>query len=82
MKFHFESVKNKKNIEKEKFSIFDYQTPGIIVFAILMLISTSTSTLAAEIEKQTIRHIKLCGINAFEYLSGITISWLLLHLFK
>jgi ABC-2 type transport system permease protein len=59
---------------------FEIYVPGILVFAIIMLIFLAAMTAARESETGTLRRLQLTGISAFEYLGGMSIALLLVGL--
>jgi ABC-2 type transport system permease protein len=62
----------------ESFTIFDYQAPGIIVFALLMMVPAVAGTLAKECEKGTLERLKLSKMKSFDLLFGTLIPWSLI----
>jgi ABC-2 type transport system permease protein len=56
-------------------STFDTQAPGIIVFAILLLIITVAASLAEEAEKGTLNRLKISKMRGFDLLLGTMIPW-------
>ncbi len=59
----------------ESFTIFDYQAPGIIVFALLMMVPAVAGSLARESEKGTLERLKLSKMKSFDLLFGTLIPW-------
>jgi len=62
----------------ESFTIFDYQAPGIIVFALLMMVPAVAGTLARECEKGTLERLKLSKMSSFDLLFGTLLPWSLI----
>lgn len=54
---------------------FDFLTPGMAVFALLMLAVGVAANLARETDKGTLTRIKLSTISSFELLLGFLIMW-------
>ena len=59
----------------ESFTVFDYQAPGIIVFALLMMVPAVAGSLARESEKGTLERLKLSKMKSFDLLFGTLIPW-------
>jgi len=59
----------------QSFSIFDYQAPGILVFALLMGAIGVASSLAREVEEGTLERLKLSRMSSFDLLFGTLIPW-------
>lgn len=53
---------------------FDLYAPGMIVFAILMIIPQTAMLVSREIRWKTLRRLRLTRISAFDLLSGISLS--------
>jgi len=66
----------------ESFTIFDYQAPGIIVFALLMMVPAVAGTLAKECEKGTLERLKLSKMSSFDLLFGTLIPWSLIAIIQ
>lgn len=62
----------------ESFTTFDYQAPGIIVFALLLLVVGVASTLAGEVEHGTLERLKITRMKSFDLLFGTLIPWALI----
>ncbi|UCH72418.1 MAG: ABC transporter permease [Thermoplasmatales archaeon] len=54
---------------------FDTQAPGIIVFALLLLIITVAASLAEEAEKGTLNRLKISKMKGYDLLIGTMIPW-------
>jgi ABC-type multidrug transport system permease subunit len=61
----------------EAFTTFDYQAPGIIVFALLLLVVGVAGTLAREVEHGTLERLKITKMKSFDLLFGTLIPWAL-----
>lgn len=61
----------------EAFTTFDYQAPGIIVFALLLLVVGVATTLAGEVEHGTLERLKITKMKSFDLLFGTLIPWAL-----
>jgi len=57
-------------------TLFDFYAPGIIVFAILMIIPQTAMLLSREIRLRTLRRLRLTPLNAWELLSGVSLAQL------
>ena len=62
----------------ESFTTFDYQAPGIIVFALLLLVVGVAGTLAREVEHGTLERLKITKMKSFDLLFGTLIPWTLI----
>ena len=62
----------------ESFTNFDYQAPGIIVFALLLLVVGVAGTLAGEVERGTLERLKITKMKSFDLLFGTLIPWTLI----
>ena len=56
---------------------FDFLTPGMVIFALLMLAVGVSGSLVSETDKGTLLRIKLSTMSSFELLSGFLIMWAL-----
>ncbi len=59
----------------ESMSTFDYQAPGIFVFALLMSAIGVAGTLAGEVDDGTLERLKLSRMSSFDLLLGTLIPW-------
>jgi ABC-2 type transport system permease protein len=59
---------------------FEIYVPGILVFAIIMLVFLTAMTAARESEAGTLRRLQTTGISAWEYLGGMSMALLLVGL--
>ena len=62
-------------LEVSDLSTFDYQVPGIIVFALLMTTTSVCISLSREESKGTLTRLKLTKMNSFDMLFGNTIPY-------
>ena len=60
------------------FTTFDFMAPGMIVFAILLLTTTVAAALTREVEKGTLKRLKLSKMTSFDLLFGGLIPWSLI----
>lgn len=67
-------------LKSSEFSVFDYQVPGVIVFAILMGAMTVTIFLAKEESNGTLTRLKLTKMSSFDLLFGTTVPYTFLAL--
>ncbi|MFW6013054.1 MAG: ABC transporter permease, partial [Candidatus Bipolaricaulota bacterium] len=56
-------------------SIFDYQAPGILVFAVLIAAIGVATALAGEVEEGTLERLKLTKMNSLDLLLGTLVPW-------
>jgi len=67
---------NSENISgSQSLSVFDYQAPGIFIFALLMSAIGVAGSLAREIESGTLERLKLSRMGSFDLLFGTLIPW-------
>lgn len=59
---------------------FEIYVPGILVFAIIMLVFLAAMTAARESEAGTLRRLQTTGVRAWEYLGGMSMALLLVGL--
>ncbi|MBS3786919.1 ABC transporter permease [Candidatus Bipolaricaulota bacterium] len=59
----------------QSLSSFDYQAPGIFVFALLMSAIGVAGSLAREVESGTLERLKLSRMRSFDLLFGTLIPW-------
>jgi ABC-2 type transport system permease protein len=59
---------------------FEIYVPGILVFAMIMLVFLAAMTAARESEAGTLRRLQLTGISAGEYLGGMSLALVLVGL--
>ncbi len=57
------------------FNTFDFQAPGLIVFAIILLSTTIATSLTREIERGTLARLRLSKMRGFDLLFGGMIPW-------
>lgn len=63
-------------------SIFDYQAPGILVFAVLIAAIGVATSLASEVQSGTLERLKLTKMSAFDLLFGTLLPWSLMAIFQ
>lgn len=68
------------SVEVEKRTVFDHQVPGIIVFALLMLVTLVAVTLALDVTQGHMDRLKLTRMTALDYFTGNMLPWLLLSI--
>jgi ABC-2 type transport system permease protein len=54
---------------------FDYLTPGMVVFALLMLAVGVSASLAREVDKGTLARLRLSLMGSFDLLGGVFLMW-------
>ncbi len=59
----------------DSLSTFDYQAPGILVFAVLIAAIGVATSLAGEVEGGTLERLKLTKMSAFDLLFGTLLPW-------
>jgi ABC-type multidrug transport system permease subunit len=52
---------------------FERAVPGLIIFAIIMLMLTASVAMVAEVENKTMIRLKLSGVRTWELMGGITV---------
>jgi ABC-2 type transport system permease protein len=57
---------------------FTVYAPGLLVFAILLLIPQTALLMGREMRTRTVRRLQLSGVSSFEFLGGIGISQLVM----
>jgi ABC-2 type transport system permease protein len=62
--------------ETEEFTVFDWQAPGIVIFALLMTAIYVTVTLATEIKNRTLQRLRLTKMSATDMMGGTTLRWM------
>lgn len=61
---------------------FDYLTPGMLIFALLMLAVTVSSSLAREADKGTLARLRLSLMSSADLLLGVFLAWTLVGCFQ
>jgi ABC-2 type transport system permease protein len=64
--------------ETEDFTVFDWQAPGIFIFALLMTAIYVALTLSTETQNRTIHRLRLTKMTSFDLMAGTTIRWLVI----
>jgi len=59
-------------------TLFDYQAPGLIVFALLMQVSSVAQDLARESDSGTLDRLKLSNMRSFDLLFGTMLTWIVI----
>ncbi len=62
--------------ETEEFTVFDWQAPGIFIFALLMTAIYVSATLATEYKNKTIHRLRLTKMRSVDLMAGTTIRWM------
>lgn len=57
---------------------FDYLAPGMVVFALLLLMVGVSGSLSREFEKGTLSRLKLSLMSSFDLLFGVLLAWTLI----
>jgi len=60
------------------YTLFDYQAPGLIVFALLIQVSSVAQDLARESERGTLNRLKLSNMRSFDLLFGTLLTWIVI----
>lgn len=59
-------------------TLFDYQAPGLIVFALLMQVSSVAQDLTRESDRGTLGRLKLSNMRSFDLLFGTLLTWIII----
>lgn len=59
-------------------TVFDYQAPGLIVFALLLQVSSVAQDLAKESDRGTLARLKLSNMRSFDLLFGTLLTWIVI----
>jgi ABC-2 type transport system permease protein len=59
---------------------FEIYVPGILIFAIMMLVFTAAMTVAREVEEGTLKRLAITRLTSFELLGGISLVLVLIGL--
>ncbi len=62
--------------DTEEFTVFDWQAPGIVVFALMMTAIYVAITLSMEIKNRTLQRLRLTKMTALDMMGGTTLRWL------
>ena len=57
---------------------YDYLIPGMVVFALLLLMVGVSGSLSREVEKGTLSRLKLSLMSSFDLLLGVLLAWTLI----
>ena len=71
-------IENRPLNGTDAFNQFDYIAPGLIVFAILMTVTTVSSNIAKESENGMLTRLKLTKMKSRDYIFGNLLSWSLI----
>ncbi len=58
--------------------VYDYLVPGMVVFALLLLMVGVAGSLSREVEKGTLSRLKLSLMSSFDLLLGVLMVWTLI----
>ncbi|MBN1503997.1 MAG: ABC transporter permease [Candidatus Eisenbacteria bacterium] len=70
------------SVAVETRTVFDYQVPGIIVFALLMLVSLVSVTLLLDLTQGHLERLKLTRMSSLDYFLGNTLPWMVLSILQ
>jgi ABC-2 type transport system permease protein len=70
------------SVAVESRTVFDYQVPGIIVFALLMIVTLVTVTLMLDLTQGHLERLKLTRMSAVDYFLGNVIPWVVLSMLQ
>jgi ABC-2 type transport system permease protein len=62
--------------ETAEFTVFDWQAPGIVIFALMMTAIYVTATLATEVKSRTLQRLRLTKMTSVDMMGGTTLRWL------
>ena len=68
--------------DTEEFTMFDWQAPGIVIFALLMTAIYVSLTLATEVKNRTLQRLRLTKMSATDMMGGTTLRWLFVGAFQ
>jgi ABC-2 type transport system permease protein len=80
----FNAIKlNIEGLEGTKdFTQFDYIAPGLIIFAILMTVTTVTSSISRETENGMLKRLKLSYMKSSDYIIGNLATWCIMGIIQ
>ncbi len=78
----FLTVASEGIAQTQQFSTFDYQAPGIFVFALLMGAIGVAAALAREIENGTLERLNISRMSSFDLLFGTLMAWTVLSVLQ
>jgi ABC-2 type transport system permease protein len=64
------------------FTVFDWQAPGIVIFALMMTAIYVTATLATEVKNRTLQRLRLTKMSSVDMMGGTTLRWLFVGAFQ
>ena len=62
----------------QSWTYFDYQVPGLIVFALILQTSSVAQDLAREADRGTLARLKLSNMRSFDLLFGSLLTWVVI----
>ncbi|MCK5414635.1 MAG: ABC transporter permease [Thermoplasmata archaeon] len=68
--------------DTEEFTVFDWQAPGIVIFALMMTAIYVSLTLATEVKNRTLQRLRLTKMSAMDMMGGTTLRWLFVGAFQ
>ena len=68
--------------DTEEFTVFDWQAPGIVIFALMMTAIYVSLTLATEVKNRTLQRLRLTKMSATDMMGGTTLRWLFVGAFQ
>ena len=63
-------------------SEFELYVPGLMIFAIIMMMFTASASLVREPEAGTLERLKISNLNSFQYLTGISLIQVIIGIFS
>jgi ABC-2 type transport system permease protein len=57
---------------------FDYSIPGLIVLSVIMILFTAAASIIKEVDKGTIKRLKISNVSSFELIAGISIGQIII----
>ena len=66
----------------DSFNFFDYMAPGLIVFSLLINISSIASNISEECEDGMLRRLKLSKMKSRDYVISTILSWILIGIIE
>ncbi len=70
------------SVAVETRTVFDHQVPGIIVFALLMLVSLVSVTLMLDLTQGHLERLKLTRMSSLDYFLGNMVPWLVMSVIQ
>lgn len=72
------NVIEKPSVSRSPKTLFDRYVPGLLVFAVIMLIFSAAMTVTRDVENGTLERLKMTPLNSFEFMAGLSIVQLTL----